>query len=349
MVEYSFWVMRQNAPFEKLKIASTTTPQISFNSDAIIKRTLSIECDMPSDVNWLTDTLQAYKTIDGNQIGIGCFVVTTPTVKVGDGGLKTVSLECYDFTYRLSELAKLERTRTLPAGTEYLRAVTELLQEAGITMIMLDDAKKSAVTMTAKEWEIGTDLYSIVTELLNDINYCPLYFDGDGIARSAPIKEVVQDNTTHIYGAGQYTPIYIPMETSTDMFTAANVFIEVLSSADIDSDEPIIATAVNNNMYSSACVQRRGLRVPSIEIVDSIASVAELEVRAKNRMLQSMMSTESYSFTSDGDTETDHGLLDSLVLVREDAGLMQEQSWSINCVPGGSMTHVGKKVFYNID
>lgn len=30
-------------------------------------------------------------------------------------------------------------------------------------------------------------------------------------------------------------------------------------------------------------------------------------------------------------------------------GLLEEQEWALDCVPGGQMTHTAKKVYYNID
>lgn len=30
-------------------------------------------------------------------------------------------------------------------------------------------------------------------------------------------------------------------------------------------------------------------------------------------------------------------------------GILEEQEWALDCVPGGQMTHTAKKVYYNID
>ena len=94
---------------------------------------------------------------------------------------------------------------------------------------------------------------------------------------------------------------------------------------------------------------RRGRRIVSVETVEGIASQEALETHAKNRMLLSMMGAANYSFTSCGDAEQPHRLNDSILMMRDGIGLLEEQEWTLDCVPGGQMTHTAKKVFYSID
>lgn len=84
-----------------------------------------------------------------------------------------------------------------------------------------------------------------------------------------------------------------------------------------------------------------------IEYIDGIASLDALQTRANNRKLLSMMSSKVYSFSTDAIGEAEHGLNDSVILQRGDAGLLEEQDWTIQCDPAGMMTHTAKEVFYN--
>ena len=35
--------------------------------------------------------------------------------------------------------------------------------------------------------------------------------------------------------------------------------------------------------------------------------------------------------------------------INEDGGVLEEQDWTLACVPGGKMTHTARRVYYNID
>lgn len=121
----------------------------------------------------------------------------------------------------------------------------------------------------------------------------------------------------------------------------------IVSSADLDAE--LRAMAENVNPTSPLSIMRRGRRIVSVETVEGIASQAALETHVKNRMLLSMMGAASYTFTTCGDVEQPHRLNDSILMMRDGIGLLEEQEWALDCVPGGQMTHTAKKVYYNID
>lgn len=346
MKSFKFDVLRDDVPVRQLMVRGGTSPTISFNGNAVINRTLRIEVEEFNGEQWLTDKIQVSRmNEDGSKTAFGLFVVTTPTYEVDDAGTRFEKLECYDLNYVLSNLSVLEETTTIPAGTSYRNAILAQLQFAGITRVIADDC--NYVLPTDKEFEIGTSRYDVINNLLGDINFNPLWFDGEGNAMLKERKPVEQNEKTHRYNERNAIPVYIPMESSGDLFNAANVFIEICNSADIGST--LIAKAENHDFSSPLCIERRKLRIADVETVDSIANAEALQVRANNRLLQSMMSTETYSFTSDGDMEEDHGLFDSMILSRYGIGMLEEQDWSIECVSGGQMKHTGKKVFYSND
>ena len=132
----------------------------------------------------------------------------------------------------------------------------------------------------------------------------------------------------------------------------------LLNASAVMAIEPLSSPARNFPAHSSRfnaiptsplSIMRRGRRIVSVETVEGIASQTALETHVKNRMLLSMMGAASYTFTTCGDVERPHGLNDSILMMRDGIGLLEEQEWTLDCVPGGQMTHTAKKVYYNID
>ena len=201
--------------------------------------------------------------------------------------------------------------------------------------------------MTDHAWETGTTRYAVVATLLAEINYRDIYFDGSGVAVAEPWAPASINTRTHRYGPAETTLLRIPMSVQADTFDAANVFVDIVSSADLDAE--LRAVAENVNPTSPLSIMRRGRRIVSVETVEGIASQTALETHVKNRMLLSMMGAASYTFTTCGDVERPHGLNDSILMMRDGIGLLEEQEWTLDCVPGGQMTHTAKKVYYNID
>lgn len=346
-MHYEFWVLHDGAPSVRLEVPMSTTPEVRWTGGAQIKRTLSLSCLPPENVNWLTDKVAVIRVGSGGNttVGLGVFCVPTHPSKTDDDGMTLMELTGYDECYALAQLAKVESTLTLRAGRKYVDCIREQLFAGGIDQIRVTDSTE--VLPVDKAYEAGTSRYTILAELLGDINYRDLWFDGNGTAICEPWVAASVSTATHDYSAGEDSILMTAMDVDDDTFNAANVFVDLVSSADLSGD--LRSESVNDNIGSPLSVQRRGMRVVSVETLDTIASQTALDTHAKNRMLQSMMSSETYTFYTDAAADGEHGLNDSLLLQRDGIGLLEEQDWAIACVPGGRMTHTGKKVYYNYD
>lgn len=345
MTRYEFWSIRDGAPYRRLRVPEDSVPSITWTAQAEIKRSITLECAEDSEVDWLTDLLAVYRITSEGRVGLGLFVVTTCPVSINEAGIRTVSLTGYDQGYILRDLSKLEYTITIRAGTKYTDAIREQLIAAGIKQLRITESP--AVLPTDHAFELGTSRMEIVQVLLSEINYRSLWFDGDGTAICEPWVPAAVGPKAHIYEAGTASILCVPMEQSFDTFGAANVFIDVVSSADFAND--LIAISENTDINSPLSVQRRKLRVPDVMTIDGISSREALQTHADNRKIKSMMSAASYAWYTGASQESEHGLNDSVVLQRDDIGLLEEQDWSIECVPGGRMKHTGKRVFYRLD
>lgn len=342
--EWLFTVLRNNVTYKALEVPADTAPAISWTGSAQIKRTISLACKIDPEINWYNDQLAVTRVRDGASVPWGVFVITTATTSVDEAGTETQSLTGYDLTY-LTQQAKLEEPLTLLAGTAYNDAVVGQLLASGVALV--EFSPTAAVLPTDHAWEIGTSRYTIITDLLQEISYRDLWFDGSGIAQCEPQRPLEADSTSIRYGPNASVPVRVPMDTDFDYFGTPNVFLELVNNADLGT--VMTATAVNTNFDSPLSVPRRGLRIVGIETLDNIASQEALQSRADMRLWQSMLSNEVYTFYSGADYEPEHRYHHGLLLQRSDTGLLQEQDWSIECAPGGQMQHTGKKVYYAVD
>jgi uncharacterized protein YfiM (DUF2279 family) len=347
MTRYEFQIIRNGVPLpgHDLQVLNNCSPSIAWTGSAEIKRTLSgVNFKPDPAINWMTDELQVWQNAAGGiKVPRGRFLVPTHPRSVDSDGTTTQSLTGYDYGYRVRNLSKLEISETLPAGTVVTEAVQAQLIAAGIARMILTSS--SETLLTDHVYEAGTTRYKIVQELLGEINYRDLWFDGIGNAVIEPWAPVTVDTAQHHYRSGQASVMGTEMTEEEDTFDAANVFIEIVSSADLAAD--MRAESINDNPQSALSIIRRGVRIADVENLDSITSQAALQVRADNRKIKSMMSARTYEFyTGLMDDLTPRGLNDGILLDRENIGLLEEQDWTMTLVAGGMIKHTAKKVFF---
>ena len=270
MTRYEFVAMRSGAPYKVLKVPADTTPQIRFTGNAEVKSTITLTIEPDADVNWLTDMLSVVRVDNADRVPLGLFNITTCPRSLDENGSETQELTGYDQGYSLRNLSVLERSLTIRAGTRYTTAIREQLLAAGINVVSIIDTNE--VLMTDHAWETGTTRYAVVSALLAEINYRDIYFDGSGVAVAEPWAPASINTRTHRYGAAETTLLRIPMSVQADTFDAANVFVDIVSSADLDAE--LRAVAENVNPTSPLSIMRRGRRIVSVETVEGIASQA---------------------------------------------------------------------------
>ena len=271
MAAYEFWAQRDGADYLKLSVPSDSTPTIDWTADAQIKASAALQCVYDARISWLTDDLAIYRDADGVRECLGVFCVTTSPISTDESGVQIQSLTGYDQTYVLVELSRLEYTHTVRAGTGYMDAIREQLIAAGIHQMMLTDCPDRVATDMA--WEPGTSRYDIISQLLSDINYRDLWFNGSGCAICEPWAPAAITPATHTYDASAASGMLVEMDQDCDTFSAANVFVSIVSSADIAGE--MRAESVNDDISSPLSVQRRGRRI-RLTLVVVVRAVREM-------------------------------------------------------------------------
>lgn len=319
----------------------TAPPRIDMNADAAITRSLSLTCAADPGIRWLTDSLRPVLYLDGEPYSLGVFYPVSCREQVTETGEVLMNVEAYDRAYLLSQ-SRTETRLQFPRLTNYLAAVDSLLIAAGISLRQI--IPTSAVLQTAREdWDIGTSRLDIVNQLLSEINYTNLWFDGTGWARSSPMVTPSAVNSQHTYGGPgrEMRKIRRSATRETDSFGVANVYVVICGNPDYPL--PMQAVSVNDSPLSALSTLQLGKRVVEVVKVDNIASAAALQTYADNLRMQSIMRGQVVEFESP--LYPDHGCRDVITLNHpEYGGIWQERGWTMTLGVDGTMTHRVERV-----
>lgn len=296
------------------------------------------------EIDWLSDEIQPVLVIDRVEHPLGVFAVATPTEDEVDG-LRSVRVECYDRGW----LVRDTRTETLlywRRGTLVLDAVEQLLTAAGIRAIFKTPSL-AAFTEDREDWDVGTSHLAIANQLLQEINYNPLWFNATGAAILEPVTVPDADKIAHRFDTRDKSTRVLPgISRTTDVFSAPNVWI--CTCANPEKDELMVAVAENSNPQSPLSTVRRGRRICAKISVDNIYSQEDLQAYADRLRNESMITGESIQISTG--LLPGFGVGDVSALRYGDlSALCIERAYDMELAVGGRMTHRLEKVVYNLD
>lgn len=343
LLETRFVITRNGADFCLLYPKENSFPIVRADADDSLKLRLSGEFVRDDRISWLSDKVRAELIIDGTTYPVGVFIPSSVRWKESET-TKTVTLEAYDQCWQVQD-TRTEGVLHFNAGTNYLDAVKLLLTKAGIALV--SSTPTSAVLAEDREdWEIGTSYLDIINQLLDEINYNPLWFSPSGVAILEPASVPTADNIEHTINSDDIDCLMLPSITNeVDVFDAPNVFICVCSNP--DKDDVMIAKAENTNPQSELSISRRGRRIVHLEKVDNIASQEELQEYADRMRNDSMITGETFRIQTA--LQPNHGVNDVVAFHHGDVtAICLEKSWSMTLGVGGTMQHSLKKVVYNL-
>jgi len=331
-------VIRNGAKLTELSFSDA--PSLYADSTAEIKTSLKGTFKDNPLLDVFKDELVPVVILDGIEFKYGVYRIGTCSERYDTAGVKYLAIESYDRGFLLTQY-KTESVLHIAAGTNYISAVESLLAEAGISLVI--SMPTAATLQTDREdWDVGTKHIEIVNQLLSEINYDNVWFNSDGYAVLNPYVAPSADRINHTYdGTTELSVLVRECDSETDIFDKPNVFIAVVSNADLD--EPMIAKAENNNPLSVLSTVSRGMRVPQVHKVDNIASQTELQACIDNIRDQSMSGTETATIKTA--IMPGHGIGDVIALNHPNIqGIFKESSWYIIMAAGQMMTHKIKRV-----
>lgn len=343
-LDFRYLVLRNGAEYSEIHPSEDIVPSITMTANGEIKTLLTGTFQRNDDVNWLTDQIMPQIIIDGVVSSLGVYLPANITFSENDTG-KTVTVEAYDRCW-LVQTRCTEVLRYFAQGLNYLNVVASLLTDAGITAISKVNTEHT-LTEDREDWNIGTSNLKIVNQLLSEINYKQLWFDKNGVAMLEPAAQATAVNIQHTLDDTNVKSLLIPgFSSSTDIYSAPNVFICICSNA--DKSGPMSAMAENKNPQSPLSIARRGRRITQVVNVNNIASQDELESYANRLVTSSMLRGEVIN------VETcllpDFGVEDVVALRYGDlTAICVEKSWTMNLGIDGTMQHTLERVIINAE
>lgn len=315
------------------KIKTVKSCNITYSSLSTLKYTATLSMQNDTSINWLNDRIEVVCVIDGQSHPLGKYIIVSPDLK------KNESIENREVTM-YSPIINLERDKTqnryyLPIGSDVISEVRRLI---GTNPHIIEEG--TFTTITAKEYEIGTQLITIINDLLSMINYTSLYVDMGGLMR-ADKYILPSDRITQIeYLEGKGSILYKDVTDVKNIFDVPNIFVRYTNNPDITP--PLVARYENSNIDSETSTANAPPNVNAQEVSDvtdlqTLQDIAKRDAYAASQIFSNLLLDTAINPV--------HSYLDCIYVKYGDIDNKYiETSWSIECKSGGKMSHTARMV-----
>jgi len=271
---------------------------------------------------------------------LGIFLLESPTRNV-TGPVSTRRIGAYDKTI-IVEQDKFTHGFFVEKGTNYITAVTRILNTAGITKINITPTTHTLPN--DREYRLGTKKHLAINELLREINYNSLWFDECGIAMSSPYITPARREISHIYDTTRHSVVTPLLTEHLDIATRPNVFIRV--ALNLDDEKELMSVFVNDNPQSPISTISRGRHIVDYQQIEHIADQQMLDEFTRRAAVEA---TTAYTHLSFGTAlMPTHGNAETLLCIFPqifDSPLKFHQtSWDMPLTFDGIMRHEARRV-----
>lgn len=323
---------------------SNVAASVSNNSLADIKRTARLSLREDGNINFLSDRIKPWVRLKMPDWGyaefpMGVFLLTTPPRKIDASGVITRDVEAYDQTQILLD-DKVDDRYTVPAGTNYLVAVKEVLDSAGVSGQNLTQTDK--LLPTDRDWDPGTTKLQIISDLLGAINYGSLYFDENGLAIAQPYVSPAIRASEYTYRDDDQSVIFPEVEQALDLWNIPNKWVLLVSEAD---RAPLRSVYTNSNPDSPTSTVSRGRTIMADPIAVNAVDQVTLDGMTVRRAYEASQIYEHVTYETG--IMPMHSNADVLTLEFTGLGISakySETSWSFNLKAGEGMKHGIRRV-----
>ena len=193
-----------------------------------------------------------------------------------------------------------------------------------------------------QEWEIGTSKLKISNDLLQGINYNPLYFDEYGVAMCKPHIPIATREIDFSYFANEQSIIVDGLTFASDKYEIPNKWVRYTENPE---SPYLISEFENDDEDSPYSTVNRGRTIVDAGVVEDIASQTVLDAYVARIAAEAMQTTEQLEFRTLN--MPGHGFQECLFVnipVYDICGKYIELGWEMDLVPGGQMTHICERV-----
>lgn len=337
-VSYGYELLDKNdTTIGEIQVSSC---QIYNDSEASIQRSIQLSTQNDSDIDYASDRIRPYMKLKmGNSYlnyPLGLFLMSSPTRKEDNGSVQR-RIEGYDKTLILSD-DKFTSRYQVNASTTYTGAVATILQSAGITKYSIEQS--ALETQTALEWAAGTPKLTAINDLLQAINYVPLYADAYGYLKSGPYQLPEARGIDTDYATDRDSIIMYGGQQELDIFGAPNKIVRYLENPERAYME---ASATNTDPNSKLSTVSRGRTIVDVAPISDIADQASLNAYVERIMAEKKVYEKIIFDTlcmpnheNSDCLYVDYGPLGA-------SGKFIETSWEMDLSIGGKMRHVCRK------
>lgn len=341
-VEILFRVVRDGADYSQLYPIAGSAPTVFLEENSQIRMALRGDFVDPGDkVNMLTDRIRPILVIDGEEHPLGLFLIASYRKVITETG-HYLSIEAYDQCWLLQtsvvdDAFYFYHTRT------YMYCIKDILDKTGIGLRLITDTSLS-LTRDRYDWMPGTSYLAVLNDLLDEINYSHVWFDFNGTAIIAPEPDPLITPVSHILSENDIKSLLIlDAQAESDYYSAPNVFVATCSNFE---KKGISEVAMNNDMSSPLSVPRRGRKIYSVTRVKDVPNTTTLAAIAQKLANRSILRTEKITVKTG--LLPNFGLNDIVGLeIDGESSICVERGWSMELVPGGTMTHKMERTAVN--
>lgn len=344
-VEYKFRYDHLNKGEQKIgTFEKVMSGEVSMNAFAEIKRTGRFTIEDDETVDWLNDRIQPFvmvKMPDGNfaEWSQGIFLMSSPK-RVERYGKVIREIEAYD-GLKVVKDDKFDSRYYITLGTNYVTAVIDILQGAGITKYNIEQT--TAVLQTTREWEPGTPKLDVINELLAEIAYTQLWVDEYGFYTSAKYRLPSERAVEYTYADNDLSVTYNGAIEEEDLFNAPNKWVITKSNPE---SEPLTSVYTNENPNSKTSTVSRGRTIVDYRPpLDNIADQASLDAYALRLAFEASQVFGHVNFETS--LMPFHSYNDCLEIIYSGLALNDkytESSWNMPLDIHGKMRHDVRKV-----
>lgn len=352
-MRFRYDLLDSNNQFKRT-LTNVLSASVTHDALADIKRRAKFTIVDDGTIDFLSDRIKPYVLLDvpaspnvpGSKPGVaefplGVFLLTTPPRKARADGSVIREVEAYDLGQVLRD-DKVTDRYTVPAGTNYIKAVSDVLTSAGITMQNLAPTDK--VLPADRDWEPGTSKAQIVNDLLAAINYFSLWFDGDGYAVAQPYTNPASRPVDYVYRDDEESVILPEVEQALDLFDVPNRWVVYTSEAD---GVPLRSVYTNDNPSSPTSTVRRGRVITAPPIQVEAPDQETLDAIARRIAFEQSQVYEKVQFETA--IMPIHTHMDVLRFEFKALGLSEnylETGWSFDLKVGARMKHTVRRLIY---
>lgn len=319
-----------NWPQDRIQVIA----KLYIPSGRVLSRTyVFMQPQMPTLYQTLQDAPQTGGYVQWSQ---GIFLLSSPT-RSYQGSTTYRTVQAYDKMQILTDWGFTARY-VVTQGTNYVDAVTTILQGAGITTINIEPTTLALPIWL--DWPPDTSRLEVCNALLKIINYQPLHVDEVGFFTSFPyvIPQNRPEETSYI--TDNRSVILTDSTDTSDYFAVPNTWVGVVSEPD---SLYLTYTYVNDKADSPTSTVSRG------RAITKYINVNAADLTSLQGLVQQQATKDSmvHQVTLNTAVMPIHSYDDVYHITHNKLGIdakFEEVSWKMELKNGGTMQHVAKEV-----